>query len=79
MSHIRNIQNQYAAELGPLLDDCPKAVLAAVAVSLLSGGGDRLELVALQLAAEWSTLYENGIVPQKPRKVARALLKAGEP
>lgn len=43
------------------------------------GGGDRLELVALQLAAEWSTLYENGIVPQKPRKVARALLKAGEP
>ena len=78
MSHLNNLSNEYAALLGALFDEMPKAVIAALAVSFISSGGDHLDKVALQCAAEWDTLYRQGIVPQKPLKVARALLAAGE-
>lgn len=70
--------NEYAEQLGELFDECPKAVLAAIAVSALTCGGDNLKFAALQVAAEWATLHGNGIVPQRPGKVARELLAVGE-
>ena len=74
--HLKNHTNEYAAMLGPLFDECPKSVLAACLVSVLTRGDFRH--AALQVAAEWSTLHDNGIVPQRPAAVARALLKRGE-
>lgn len=63
-----NLKNEYAEALGPLYDRIPKAVLAAVVVSLLSNGGDELEQVSTRLLSEWGTLYHNRIVPQPPVK-----------
>lgn len=65
--------NEYAAKLGKLLEECPKNVLAAIAVSVLSSGGDYLDLAAQRVAKEWDILHENGIVPQKPTKRAVSL------
>jgi len=45
---------------------CPKAVFAAIAVSLASDGGDSLEEAEQNIKSEWWILYQNGIVPQKP-------------
>jgi hypothetical protein len=53
----------------------PKAVLAAIAVSFAAmHHGDKAldsdspsEVVTGWLMQEWQTLYEQGIVPQKPR------------
>lgn len=46
--------------------DCPKAVLAAIAVSfaMMINGEDEKDGIGGQLAREWATLHENGIVPQ---------------
>lgn len=60
------IGNPYERELGTLFDKTPKAVFAAIAVSVLTCGGDQLDEAADRLIAEWWTLYDNGIVPQKP-------------
>lgn len=62
--------NQYAAQLGAALyEDCPKAVLAAIAVSVLTQGGSYLEEAANRLALEWERLHTAGIVPQPlPKK-----------
>ena len=51
-------------------DNIPKAVLAAVLVSkiLLSNGGN-FDAVDRDIAEEWKTLYEAGVVPQKPLKL----------
>lgn len=70
--------NEYAAQLGALFDEMPKAALAAVAVSALTSGGDRLELAALLVAVEWRCLNANGIVPQRPGPEARRLMALGE-
>lgn len=57
-----------------VLDDAPKAVIAAVAVSLLErlNGGEYalLDPIGIQDAflEEWWVLHSNGIVPQKPPK-----------
>jgi hypothetical protein len=52
--------------------DAPKTVWMAIAVSLanqVNGGSlDRGIAPADTLMAEWQTLYDNGIVPQKPRR-----------
>ena len=58
--------NQYADELGALFAAIPKTVLAAIAVSFASQGGDRLDEARVKIMEEWRYLYENGIVPQKP-------------
>lgn len=69
--------NEYAAQLGSALyAECPKAVLAAIAVSALTCGGDQLEHAAARLANEWQVLHGNGIVPQRPGPSAREVLAA---
>lgn len=65
---INKRTNEYAHELRSYYDAIPKAVLAAIAVSYASSGGDYLENAAQNVADEWRTLHEQGIVPQKPSK-----------
>jgi hypothetical protein len=62
--------NSYARELSDnnLYDATPKAVLAAIAVSALTCGGDQIEHAHDRVLSEWWALYEAGIVPQRPRK-----------
>ena len=67
MSHLNNKMNPYAELLGDRLDEIPKAVLGAIAVSLASGGGERLADAAAVIAHEWAILHQNGIVPQSPK------------
>jgi hypothetical protein len=62
------LSNGYARVLGPLYARTPKAVFAAIAVSALSGGGDRLDEAAEAVIREWETLHLNGVVPQAPPK-----------
>lgn len=78
MAHLKNLTNEYAAQLEALLDECPKAVLAAIAVSALTSGGDHLEKAKLVVAEEWRALYRAGIVPQRPGKVALETLSHPE-
>ncbi len=47
-----------------LYRDCPKAVLAAIAVSALTQGGDFVDEADQRLITEWDVLHGNGIVPQ---------------
>jgi hypothetical protein len=69
MVHLNYKHNEYADALGePLYDAVPKAVFAAIAVSLVTCGGSYLEH-ADRILLEWAALYENGIVPQRPPKV----------
>ena len=63
--NVTNLFNEYARLL-PYYDRIPKTVLAAIAVSYASRGGDCLHEAAANVAREWATLYQNGIVPQKP-------------
>lgn len=59
--------NAYAATLGVIYNAAPKPVLAALVVSLLmriDPDGSQRDLQNAVLA-EWATLHENGIVPQK--------------
>lgn len=66
--------NDYADVLGVLLEKMPKNVLAAIAVSYASNGGDNLDKAAGRIAKEWQILYDNGIVPQKPNKAAYTVM-----
>ena len=45
-------------------EDIPKAVWAAIAISLATCGGDRLDDATRAIVHEWSLLNQNGIVPQ---------------
>jgi hypothetical protein len=63
---LNKIHNGYAAELGDVFAQAPKAVIAAVAVSALTLGGDCLDEAQARFLAEWQVLFDNGIVPQKP-------------
>lgn len=66
MSGIK-LMNEYSGVIDDeLYEKIPKAVLAAIAVSYLSGGGDHLDKAQDELLEEWRVLYEGGIVPQKP-------------
>ena len=67
---MAGLWNEYAGALGPLLDATPKNVLAAIAVSSLTCGGDYLEEAQERLLTEWWALYRAGIVPQRPPKPA---------
>lgn len=58
--------NEYTAALGDLYEKAPKAVLAAIAVSGMTTGGDYLEEARERVLAEWWILFDNGIVPQQP-------------
>lgn len=63
-------ENKYQKLLSPeFYDKCPKAVLAAIAVSyVLNHIGTDPELAEETLLAEWHTLYANGIIPQVPSR-----------
>jgi hypothetical protein len=76
--HLKNKTNLYQEQLGPLFDEMPKSVLAAIAVSALTIGGDYLEEAPHRLAEEWRILFENGIVSQRPGKHARRFTPASE-
>lgn len=53
--------------LGEDFHKMPKAVIAAIAVSLaLRIDGDNFDLVKGSISKEWKMLYANGIVSQKP-------------
>lgn len=67
--------NEYADALGKLFDEVPKAVFAAIAVSALTNGGDQLAEARSKVAAEWLTLWQNGIVPQPPSRLAKTQLR----
>ncbi len=71
--HLKNLSNPYQRELGDLFEDMPKSVLAAIAVSALTMGGDYLEEAQQRAAREWQVLFEAGIVPQRPSKLAREI------
>lgn len=60
------VTNEYSNALGPVYGACPKAVLAAIAVSFATVGGDYLEEAQARILREWQILYQNGIVPQCP-------------
>jgi hypothetical protein len=62
---VGKIHNEYAAQIKPY-GKVPKAVFAAIAVSVLTSGGSDLDQAEELLINEWWTLHENGIVPQKP-------------
>jgi hypothetical protein len=62
------IGNEYARHLKARYASTPKAVLAAVVVSLLvkQSGNEDFAGVLDAFVKEWATLNANGIVPQKP-------------
>jgi hypothetical protein len=65
--------NEYARVIDrALYEAVPKAVFAAIAVSLATVGGDYLATANDAILAEWLTLHENGIVPQKPPATFKA-------
>lgn len=61
--------NEYA-EMITIYESMPKAVLAALAVSLVMrvNGSTTPKEVTDELINEWEALYDNGIIPQKPPK-----------
>jgi len=63
--------NEYLPVLGKLYDDTPKAVFAAIALSLsfIDIEGRGWEQAVTRLKAEWLALYNNGIVPQRPPRM----------
>lgn len=72
--NLKNLTNEYQREMGDLFDEIPKSVLAAIAVSALTCGGDQISTARARLAKEWEVLNLNGIVQQKPSKAGRAAL-----
>lgn len=75
---MNNTHNGYAAALTTrrvhdIFADCPKSVCAAVAVSVLTCGGDHLDKAQQRFCLEWKRLHDAGIVPQKPPAYALKL------
>lgn len=61
--------NEYTDMISPdFFDKCPKAVLAAIAVSYFYNAGSDESGITEALRVEWQLLYNQGIVPQKPPK-----------
>lgn len=60
--------NVYSGHLtSDFYSSCPKAVFAALAVSLMANHlATDVDFVEQSLLKEWNILYENGIVPQRP-------------
>lgn len=48
-------------------EETPKAVYAAIAVSLATRSGIELSEAERMIKEEWEALYDAGIVPQKPK------------
>jgi hypothetical protein len=60
----KKLNNYVLAIDQELYEKTPKAVWAAIAISYASGGGDRFEEAAPNIAREWQALQAAGIVPQ---------------
>ena len=69
------LRNEYSRQIDPgLYERTPKAVFAAIAVSLLANMGDgrdnpdgvNFEDMGQAVLDEWQILHDNGIVPQSP-------------
>ena len=65
------VMNGYAEQIHEIYAAVPKAVLAAIAVSFATSGGDRIEYATDLVLREWRILHENGIVPQKPPRAEK--------
>ena len=64
------VHNEYSQVFGPSYDKTPKAVYAAIALSLANRlMGDNFDLATKEVFREWSTLHENGIIPQSPKNL----------
>lgn len=71
--HLSAKPNEYSNTIAQIIDDIPKAVLAAIAISALTQGGDRLNEAMYRVSNEWLILWSNGIVPQKPPAKIRGI------
>lgn len=62
--------NRYEGWVSDIYDSTPKAVFAAIAVSfaVMHSGDEDFAKAQDEVLREWWTLYDNGIIPQKPRK-----------
>ena len=67
--------NAYTQALGAIYDECPKAILAAVAVHMLTEGGMLLPDAPRQFAEAWLMLHTRGMVRQRPFGMAAQILK----
>jgi hypothetical protein len=68
------ISNKYIEAFDiPLYADIPKAVWAALAISLVMRlealDTDDMERIKVVLKEEWQALYANRVVPQKPQRL----------
>lgn len=71
--HLGNISNPYVGCLDVgVFDAIPKSVWAAIAISLATDGGERLNEATLNILHEWEVLSDNGIVAQKPPRIFRS-------
>ncbi len=64
--------------MGELFEAIPKSVIAAVAVSFGTVGGDYLEQAAYRIAREWETLIGAGIVTQPLTTAAKKAIVQGK-
>lgn len=65
--HLKNNSNEYVNAVSrDLFELCPKTVWAAIAISLATTGGDRLDEAEQAIVNEWQALFQAGIIPQKP-------------
>jgi hypothetical protein len=74
---VFKMTNDYMDALsGELYDKTPKAVFAALAVSLFANDrGIVFSDLDNAILEEWKVLYEQGIVPQKPIKLTHPIQK----
>ena len=70
--------NAYSSTFPGLFENIPKSVLAAVAASFGTNGGDCLEQAAYRIAREWETLHNQGIVSQPLTSVAKQVIEDGK-
>ena len=78
-SQVMSPLNEYAAALGGLYARIPKAVFAAVAVSVLTGCEDDLGEARELIVKEWRLLHGLGIIPQAPPPPTREHCEADTP
>lgn len=72
-SGVFKLDNEYTKTLPDgVYADIPKAVWAAIAISLATCGGDTLDDAARAVVYEWAILHTNGIVPQQVPASLRA-------
>jgi hypothetical protein len=64
--HGLKLSNEYARIFGPLYEQTPKAVFAAIALSFAFMDIEEAgwEQAVKRVLKEWQTLHANGIVPQ---------------